>query len=276
MNRLLCSIVVCLIISSSQLSAQKVIDSLAGPESILKIGNKLYVSNLRGGFISELSIDGKFIRKKFQKTDLNAPKGLASIGSTLYVTDTSRIVGFDIASGQQVIEFIIPGALFLNDLCTAKNNLVVSDSKTNKIHLVNLSKKTIRLLGSIAGANGLTYNGKTKQLYGCGVGPGWNGKGKIYVKELDAQDTLFIEVENSPTGFFDGIEFIDDTHLIVDDHNQNGQLFIYDIKNHSSVSYSINCRPADFYYDKSSGTIYIPDLPGNRILVEKLNNLKKN
>lgn len=276
MKKLLSGIVIFLFILSLQLKAQQVIDSLAGPESILKVGNKLYVSNLRGCFISELSADGKFIRKKFQKATLNAPKGLAAIGNTLYVTDTSRIVGFNMASGEQVFEFTIPGATFLNDLCTAENNLVVSDSKTNKIHLLNLSDKTTRFLGSIAGANGLTYNRKTKQLFGCGVGPGWNGQGKIYVRKLAAKDTLFTEVKNSPAGFFDGIEFIDDNRLIVDDHNQNGQLFIYDVRSGNSTSYPIHCSPADLYYDKASGKIYIPDLPKNRILVMNLNNLKTN
>lgn len=86
MKKIVMCVLVCLVISSAQLQAQQVIDSLTGPESVLKVGNKLFVSNARGGFISELSADGKLIRKKFQKTALNAPKGLAAIDSTLCVT----------------------------------------------------------------------------------------------------------------------------------------------------------------------------------------------
>ncbi|WP_298413401.1 hypothetical protein, partial [Hydrotalea sp.] len=267
---------ICLFLLPGQSQSQKIIDSLVGPESILKVGDKLFVSNLRGGFISELSEDGKFIRRKFQKTVLYAPKGLAAMNNIIYVTDTSRVVGFDINSGEQVFELTIPAATFLNDLCTEeKNMLAVTDSKSDHVYLINTLDKTIQFLGNVAGANGVTYNTKTKQLYVCGVGVKWNGQGKMYVKNMGKQDTLFTELPNSPIGFFDGIEFIDDDHLIVDDWSHGGRLFIYDLKNDSSTSYTINNGTADLYYDKVSGDIYIPDINKNRVLIENIHSLKK-
>lgn len=83
MKKIVSNVIVCLFILSPQLEAQKTIDSLVGPESVLKVGDKLFVSNLRGGFISELSANGKFIRKKFQKTILHAPKGLATMNNII-------------------------------------------------------------------------------------------------------------------------------------------------------------------------------------------------
>jgi len=276
MKKELTAILICLFISSAQLQAQQIIDSLVGPESILKVGDKLFVSNMKGGFISELSADGKFIRKNFSKTVLHAPKGLAATNNTIYVTDTFRVVGFDIHSGERVFELVIREATFLNDLCIAgEGRLVVSDSKSGKIYLINTSDKTIEFLGSIPGANGVTYHEKTKQLFACGVGLQWNGEGKLYVKDLVKGDTLFTELQNSPTGFFDGIELMDDDRLIVDDWTHNGRLFIYDLKNHSNISYTVNCGTADLYYDKSSGDVYIPDLPKNRIVIVNINSLKK-
>jgi len=275
-KKIISIILICLFILSGQSQAQKIIDSLVGPESVLKVDDKLFVSNLRGGFISELSADGKFIRRNFQKKVLHAPKVLATMNNIIYVTDTSRVVGFDINSGEQVFELTIPAATFLNDLCTAeKNKLAVTDSKSDHIYFINTSDKTTQFLGSVAGANGVTYNAKTKQLYACGVGIQWNGQGKLYVKDLTKQDTLFTELQNSPIGFFDGIEIMDDDHLIVDDWSHGGRLFVYDLKNHSSTSYTVNCGTADLYYDKSSGNVYIPDLPKNRIIVENIKNLKK-
>jgi DNA-binding beta-propeller fold protein YncE len=276
MKKRLTAILVCLFISSAQLQAQRIIDSLVGPESILKVGNKLFVSNMRGGFISELSMDGKFIRKNFSKSVLHAPKGLAAINNTIYVTDTSRVVGFDMNSGELVFELDIPKATFLNDLCTVeKNELAVTDSKSDHIYLINVSDKAIQFLGSVAGANGITYDAKTKRLYACGVGPQWNGEGKLYEKDISKNDTLFTELQHSPTGFFDGIELMDDDHLIVDDWTHNGRLFIYDLKNHTSTSYTVNSGTADLYYDKSSGDVYIPDPRKDRILIVNIKDLKK-
>lgn len=276
MKKIVSMLLISLFVISVQSKAQKFIDSLIGPESILKVGDKLFVSNLRGGFISELSADGKFIRKKFQKTILHAPKGLAAMNNIIYVTDTSRVVGFDINSGEQVFELTIPEATFLNDLCTEeKNMLAVTDSKSDHVYLINTLDKTLQFLGNVAGANGVTYNTKTKQLYVCGVGVKWNGQGKLYVKNMNKQDTLFTELQNSPIGFFDGIEFIDDTHLIVDDWSHGGRLFIYDLKDDSSTSYTINNGTADLYYDKVSGDIYIPDVRKNRVMIENIHSLKK-
>jgi hypothetical protein len=68
---------VCLFILSGQSQAQKIIDSLDGPESVLKVDSKLFVSNMRGGFISELFADGKFIRRKFSKNSFACAQGLS-------------------------------------------------------------------------------------------------------------------------------------------------------------------------------------------------------
>src|SRR5438045_5636048 len=113
--------------------AQQTIDGLEAPESVLKIGDKIFVSNIGGaqpnpmakdsnGYISELSADGKILQQKFQKGILNGPKGLAVSNNVVYVADIDRVVGFNINSGAQIFELKIPDASFLNDLCTAGNN----------------------------------------------------------------------------------------------------------------------------------------------------------
>ncbi len=76
------------------LQAQKTIRGFEAPESVIKYEGKLYVSNIGGekpnpmaldsnGFISELSAEGKMIRKKFSRSILNGPKGLAVAGNAL-------------------------------------------------------------------------------------------------------------------------------------------------------------------------------------------------
>jgi len=278
-------------ISFTHVKAQQVIDGFEAPESILKNGDKIFVSNIGGaqpnpaakdgdGFISELSADGKIIQQKFQKGTLNGPKGLAITNNIVYVTDIDRVVGFDINSGQQVFELKIPGAAFLNDLCKAGDNmLAVSESMNNKVYLINTSGKTFYFAGSVAGANGVTFDTKTRQLFVCGMGTQMSGSGKLYVKDINSTDTVFTELQNSPTGTFDGLEMMDDSHLLVSDwinfNSDKGRLVIYDLKNHTTTAYSIEAGPADIYFDKSSGKVYIPQLPKNRILVENIATLKK-
>jgi|KBSMisStaDraftv2_1062788.scaffolds.fasta_scaffold54305_2 DNA-binding beta-propeller fold protein YncE len=270
--------------------AQQIIDGFQAPESVLKNGDKIFVSNIGGaqpnpgakdgdGYISELSSDGKIIQQKFQKSTLNGPKGLAVMNNVLYASDIDRVVGFDINSGEQIFELNIPGAAFLNDLCKAEDNmLAVSESMSGKIYLINTSNKSFKFFGSIPGANGVTYDANTKQLYACGMGAQMNGTGKLYVKDINSKDTLFTELQNSPTGVFDGLEMMDNDHLLVSDwisfNSDKARLVVYDLKNHTSTSYPVEPGPADIHFDKASGNVYIPQLPKNRIVVEKVASLK--
>src|ERR1700690_3241991 len=91
--------------------SQKTISGFDAPESVIKSGDRLFVSNMGGtkpdpmaldsnGFISELSVDGRVIHQKFQKGILNAPKGLAVVQDMVYVADVNRVVGFNMRTGE--------------------------------------------------------------------------------------------------------------------------------------------------------------------------------
>lgn len=99
---------------TKNLYAQQTINGFEAPESVVKVYDKLFVSNIGGeqpnpaaldsnGFITELSLDGKIIQKKISKKILNGPKGLTVSSNILYTTDINRVVGFDISSGDQGI-----------------------------------------------------------------------------------------------------------------------------------------------------------------------------
>ena len=282
--------IACGAISFSNLHAQKTITGFQAPESAIRSGDKLFVSNIGGeqpnpmaldgnGFISELSADGNIIQQKFNKSVLNGPKGLAITGNTLYTADINRVVGLDINSGEQVFELNFPDAKMLNDLCSIDDkHLAVSETINGKVYLIDIANKSYNFLGSIYGANGLTYDAKTKQLFACGMGMNMDGTGKLYSNPLDSKDTTFTELPNSPTGVFDGLEMIDDNNLLVTDwhgaDSTKGRFVIYNLKDHTNKTYSIDAGPADVGYDKSEHTFYLPQMLKNHLLIEDLNKLK--
>ena len=81
----------------------------AAPESAYyhAASNSVFVSSINGqildrdgnGYISRLSADGKVISAKWVTT-LDAPKGMRSVGNTLWVADIDDVVSIDIAKGQ--------------------------------------------------------------------------------------------------------------------------------------------------------------------------------
>lgn len=266
---------------------QQTIPGFEAPESVIKSGDKLFVSNIGGttadpmaldsnGFISELSTDGKLIARKFQKGILNGPKGLAVVKDVVYVADINRVVGFNMHSGEQVFVVDIP-AKMLNDLCTVdKNHVCVSETVSGRVLLIDLTNKSIRFLGTIAGANGVTYDEKTGKLYAVGMGANMSG-GKIYQKDLKSTDTVFSELPQSPTGIFDGLEMFDDTHLIASDWisftSKTGRIVVYDLNHHTTQVYSVEAGPADMTYDRSTHTIYIPQMMKNSLFIDNFKNL---
>jgi DNA-binding beta-propeller fold protein YncE len=269
--------------------SQQTISGFEAPESIIKSGDRLFVSNVGGpkpdpmaldsnGFLSELSADGKILHQKFQKGVLNGPKGLAVVKDVVYTADINRIVGFNIHTGDQVFEISIP-AILLNDLCKVDDkHISVSETMSGRILLVDLTDKSVRFLGSIQGANGLTYDEKTGKLYAAGMGMNMTG-GKLFVKELKSEDTVFTMLPNSPTGIFDGLEMFDKSHLLVSDWvsftSKTGKLVVYDLVNHSMKNYEVPAGPADISYDQKSQLVYIPQMMINSVLIESIKNLRQ-
>ena len=142
------------------------LDGLSNPESVIydpKL-NHLYVSNVNGspiekdgnGFISIVSLDGKIIQEKWV-IGLNAPKGLALHGRTLYTADIDELVAIDINSGRIINKFKVNDAKFLNDVTANKNgDIYISDMFLNRIHLLTEDNFSIWIESSeLEAPNGL-------------------------------------------------------------------------------------------------------------------------
>ena len=100
------------------------------------------VSNINGnplgkdkaGFISRVAPSGKILDLKWidgsaEGITLNAPKGLAIVGDTLYAADVNAVRKFDRVSGKPTGVIELKGSSFLNDLASGPDGKVyVSDS----------------------------------------------------------------------------------------------------------------------------------------------------
>ena len=111
----------------------------ATPESVLHdpLTDSYLVSNINGspleaddnGFISLVTAEGqvsslKWIDGASDSVTLHAPKGMAVVGSFLYVADLTTIRRFDRRTGAPRGEFPIPGSSFLNDVAATEDGSV--------------------------------------------------------------------------------------------------------------------------------------------------------
>jgi sugar lactone lactonase YvrE len=97
-----------------------------------------FVSNINGnpsqkdgnGFIVRLTADGvamdstPFIEGGKNGAILNAPKGMAIVGDTLWVADIDMVRGFNIRTGTNVASIEIKGAAFLNDVAAGPDGSI--------------------------------------------------------------------------------------------------------------------------------------------------------
>jgi sugar lactone lactonase YvrE len=122
------------------------VDSLQTPESVLwdQARDVYLVSNINGnpsakdgnGFISRLSPEGgahtlRFIEGAKHGVTLNAPKGLALHGDTLWVTDIDAVRAFNATTGAPLfsVDLSRQGAIFLNDPAIGPDGaLYITDS----------------------------------------------------------------------------------------------------------------------------------------------------
>src|SRR5688572_14939473 len=204
---------------------------LAAPESVYydATSNSLFVSNINGqilekdgnGYISRLTAEGKVVNAKWA-TGLNGPKGMRSVGGTLWVSDIDEVVGIEIASGRITARVRVDGAQFLNDLATAPDGTVyVVDSNLSRIYAVKDGKSSIFVEGAeaVEQPNGLLVDGNRLILGTLGPAPvpgaarggggGGRGRGAAPSGKLLAFDLATrarTQVTMEPVGGIDGIE----------------------------------------------------------------------
>jgi hypothetical protein len=89
------------------------------------------------GYIAKIGANGEIIENKWI-AGLDAPKGMAISGETLYVADIDKLVAIDIKSGKVLSKTLITGATFLNDADAAPNgDIYLTDSDLNTVFVVS-------------------------------------------------------------------------------------------------------------------------------------------
>ncbi|MBI5598958.1 MAG: hypothetical protein HY890_04385 [Deltaproteobacteria bacterium] len=281
-------------------AAPIVVSGFFTPESVIAdpAGKRFFVSDIGpaiemsakdgDGYISELSPEGEILHKRYLPKSgvLNAPKGMAIIGNTLYVADIDRIVAFDLTTRDEVFEldFSSEKTVFLNDLAVFDDHtLFVSSTDTGKIYKVSLGHRPefSVLAEGILGANGLYYDKKGNRLFVVGFGKGFiEANGEVGVIRLAVVDGRLAGGERKyqkfpgVSGAFEGVALLPDDRLVFSDWTASGKpgvMRVYDLNTGelSVFKLSEDIRGlADFFYDRDTGKLWLPNMMDGKILIE--------
>jgi sugar lactone lactonase YvrE len=246
------------------------------PESVLyDAKNDVYlVSNINGGpsaadnngFISRVSPDGSKVELKWieagkKGVKLDAPKGLATSGDTLYVADLTRVRMFDLATGKPRGEVALAGATFANDVTVGPDGKVyVSDSgikiddkgvtptKSDAVYAIDKGKAKKLASGDDLGhPNGLLW--AADKLWVVTF-----GSGELYSLDKDGKKG---DAQKLPKSSLDGIVPMADGTVLVS--SWEGQA-IYRGKPGGDFAVTIPGlkAPADIGYDTKRGRVLVP------------------
>lgn len=265
-----------------------VVEGFQTPESVLydSRGDVYLVSNINGnptavdgnGFISKVSPSGKVIALKWidgtkAGVKLNAPKGMAIVGDTLYVADITAVRKFNRASGQFMGSIDIPGSTFMNDLAAARDGSVYasdsglkpdfSPSGADAIYRIDRMNKVTALA---KGADLNHPNGVTVRADGSVLVVVFAEKGEVYALGKDGKKSA---VAMLPAGQLDGIEIARDGTLLVSSWASSSVYRVMKDGMAKAVVENVKA-PADIGYDGKRNRVLIPQFQDNKVLIQSL------
>lgn len=207
------------------------------------------------GYIATLNPDGS-VQQLDWVTGLHAPKGMAVVDNSLFVSDIDEMVEIDLSSGEILNKYPVEGAQFLNDVATDGSIVYFSDMRANKAY--SLSDGEYELVAeNVPSINGLESHNGT--LYGL------NSEGLIKFDNAGGYEILTDEVKGG-----DGLVILDDDTFIAS--RWAGQIYFID---GDQVTLLVDTEPeqsntADIGYIPDQELILVPTFKKNEVAAYQL------
>jgi hypothetical protein len=267
-------------------TAQEAVWTLEGlnmPESVWFDAGRdtLYVSSIGGemlakdgnGVISRVSPDGKMLEAEWI-TGLDAPKGLVSDGTTLYVSDIDRLVAIDIESGKVSGTFPVEGAVFLNDTAMDDGGRVyVSDILANRIHVLSGGEVSVLAEGeALQHPNGLNLqDGRLiVAAWGQGLKDDLTTEVGGHLLVVDPQTGAVTALGSGvPVGNLDGLEPDGKGGWMVTDWIAGSALRIAE-DGTSTMLIDLDMGSADLEYIADRSLLIVPMTPGGKLVAYRV------
>lgn len=255
---------------------------LATPESVLHDAQAdIYlVSNVNGGpvehddngFIARVRPDGTFEAARWidaaaDNVTLNAPKGMAIAGDTLFVADIDSVRAFHRLSGAPLGVRGVPGATFLNDVAVgADGALYVTDTGVDASFAPNGTEAVYRMDGDSAtaiasGAQLHSPNGIVVEDGSVVMVP----FGAAVVTRFLADGTVDT-VATLPGGQLDGIVRTADGGYVVSSWETSSLYRIAPDGTVTTLAHDLEA-PADIGYDARRQLVLVPLFTASRVEV---------
>ncbi len=263
-------------------------EGLSTPESVLwdASHNVWYVSNINGsplakddnGYILRLSADGAkldsvpFINGADADITLNAPKGMALVGDTLWVADIDAIRAFDVNTGNTVttLELAAQNATFLNDVAVGGDGTIyITDSgisfnadgsvshpgKSRVFALRDRNAREAVVLPAESAANGIAFDAANNRWLIVGF-----NSPDIFAWTAGSDN---VSILGRGPGGGDGIVILNDGRALFSSW-ADSSLYLFADSTSTKLRGGLNA-PADIGYDARRNIVAVPLFSDNRV-----------
>ncbi|MGH1477896.1 MAG: SMP-30/gluconolactonase/LRE family protein [Geminicoccales bacterium] len=257
-------------------------DGFDGPESAVldSAEGVLYLSNVNGapneadgnGYVSKLSAAGEVLEKDWV-TGLDAPKGMALHDGKLYVSDITKLVVIDSASGEITATHEAQDSIFLNDVTAHEDGRVfVSDMVTNTIHVLEGDGFDVWLQDdALENPNGLLAEGDRLLVGAWGVmKEDFSTEVPGHMKAVDYESKEITSLGGGePVGNLDGVEADGKGGYLVTDW-MSGGLYRFAADGSSELLIDLNQGSADHEVIEAEGIAVIPMMMDGKVTAYKI------
>ncbi|MEL6194699.1 MAG: hypothetical protein AAFR66_21750, partial [Bacteroidota bacterium] len=255
----------------------KTIKGLATPSAICTDGKYYYVASIGArllpvtedgdGYITKIRPDGEIVSWHFIY-GLNAPSDLIIIDTTLLVSDIDRVKGFDLNSGEQLMDISYLGAMIDGIAYDGEEFLYATANITNRIYRTSLKTLNTQLFtDQVSSPNGIAFNQATESLLISQFQH--DGSGKILSLSI-AEPRGEPKRLGSAKGFLDGIQLSSEGTLFYsdwEDLHKAGRIGWIDPNTQYQSEISLPTQiqnPSDILFDESRRAFLVTDLLANQ------------
>jgi hypothetical protein len=216
--------------------------------------HRYLISNYQTGDI--IQVDSNGIQSYFVQGG-NAIQELEIVGNVVYVGAGQMVRGFDLESGEMVMDVSVSGVSNLNDVTAdTSGNLYVSDVFGTKIIKVRISDQTYSVFvdgQGISQPNGIFYDKPQNRILVCSY------RANSPIQAISLVDTTVSTLVTTSLSYCDGITKDKYGNCYVTSWHTN-RIYLFDstFSGPPRSVYSNSCGPADISYDVKHGMLAIP------------------
>ena len=241
------------IMLSSYCNSQNLLDT---PESIIydSSHSRYLVSNYSTGDIVQIDSNG---HQSYFVQNANAIQGLEITGNVVYVGAGQMVRGFDLETGQMVMDVHVNDVSNLNDVTAdTSGHLYVSDVYGSKIIKIIISTRMFSVFVNAQGIiqpNGIYYDKLYNRLLICSF------RANSPIQAVNLSDSTVSTIVNTNISLCDGITKDRYGNCYITSWTTKS-IYRYDslFSGQPELVYSNSCGPADISYDNFHDVIAVP------------------